>query len=85
MSTYTIVNTYPSNEDGYVYVDALVDDDTVTRRLILPEEPKAAQAKMDAYVSENTTAPDVPETSLDVLVDQTIEAKPIEDSPDEEI
>jgi glycine cleavage system aminomethyltransferase T len=76
MGIYKIIQTYPCNENGYVYVDALINDEEVPRRLILPDDPSAAQDKMLAYLDAENDTPVVVQdqtTSLDVLIDETVE------------
>lgn len=70
MSTYTITNTEPA-EEGYVYVDVIIDDATETIRLILPNDENAAKQKMTEYLNPEQIPAVV--TQVDSLIDQTIE------------
>lgn len=70
---YTIQSISPSNEEGYVYADVLINDETEPRRLILPENTEEAQATMEAYLQEEATPEPVVEAPVAELIDQTIE------------
>lgn len=73
MSTYTIINTYESNEQGYVYADVLINDEVEPRKLILPDDPKIAQNKMADYLYNEDNpviATNEVITKLDVLIDK---------------
>jgi hypothetical protein len=76
MSNYKIIYTEPA-EEGYVYVDVLINDSQDSIRLILPNDPEEAKQKMADYlaIEDGQVQPDAvsAETPLDVLVDQTIE------------
>lgn len=77
MATYEIKELYPCTEDGFVYADVLVNDETEPRRLIIPETTEDAQAVLAEYVTaeENAVAPPAPVVDAEVteLIDTPVE------------
>ena len=77
MATYEIKELYPCTEDGFVYADVLVNDETEPRRLIIPEATEDAQTVLAEYVTaeENAVAPPVPVVDAEVteLIDTPVE------------
>lgn len=59
MPSYTITNIEDSGEDGFVYADVIINDETEPRRLIIPEATDEAQAVLANYVQaeENVQLP----------------------------
>lgn len=77
MATYEIKEIYPCGEEGYVYADVLVNDDTEPRRLIIPEATGNAQVVMSRYMAaeENAVIPIEPVVDAEVieLIDTPVE------------
>ena len=77
MATYEINEIYPCGEEGYVYADVLVNDDTEPRRLIIPEATGNAQVVMSRYMAaeENAVIPIEPVVDAEVieLIDTPVE------------
>lgn len=73
---YTIKELYPSDEEGYVYADVLVNNETEPRRLIIPEDTDQAKAVLKDYLKEESVV-GADEITAEVaeLIDQTITVK----------
>jgi len=74
MGTYVIKELYQSNEDGYVYADVLINDESEPRRLIIPESIEEAKIILENYLNaeENLPIPVLPQVDVEVsaLIDQ---------------
>jgi glycine cleavage system aminomethyltransferase T len=77
MASYEIKEVYPCTEDGFVYADVLVNDETEPRRLIIPEATTEAQTILADYVTaeENAATPTPPVVDAEVteLIDTPVE------------
>ena len=75
MANYTITNLENSNEEGYVYADVIINDETKSRRLIIPEGTAAAEAVLAEYATneETITDPAIVTAEVSELIDQTQE------------
>lgn len=77
MTTYEIKELYPCTEEGFVYADVLVNDETEPRRLIIPEATEDAQTILAEYMTaeENAVTPAVPVVDAEVseLIDTPVE------------
>lgn len=72
---YTIQELYPSDEEGFVYADVLINDEAEPRRLILPEDTNAAKATMKEYLKAESQPEATVVAEVVELVDQTITVK----------
>lgn len=77
MASYEIKDLYPCDEEGFVYADVLVNDETKPRRLIIPSTTEEAQTVLADYVTaeENAAAPTPPVVEVEVaeLIDTPVE------------
>lgn len=77
MASYEIKELYPCTEEGFVYADVLVNDETEPRRLIIPEVTEDAQTILADYVTaeENAATPTPPVINAEVaeLIDTPVE------------
>lgn len=77
MATYEIKELYPCTEEGFVYADVIVNDETEPRRLIIPAVTEDAQTVLADYVTaeENAVAPTAPTVDAEVaeLIDTPVE------------
>jgi len=77
MASYEIKEVYPCTEDGFVYADVLINDETEPRRLIIPEATENAQTILADYVTaeENAATPTPPVVDAEVteLIDTPVE------------
>jgi len=75
MANYTITNLENSNEEGYVYADVIINDETESRRLIIPEATAEAELVLADYAinEETITDPAIVIAEVSELIDQTQE------------
>jgi glycine cleavage system aminomethyltransferase T len=77
MASYEIKEVYPCTEEGFVYADVIVNDETEPRRLIIPEATENAQTILADYVTaeENAATPTPPVVDAEVteLIDTPVE------------
>jgi len=77
MASYEIKEVYPCTEEGFVYADVLINDETEPRRLIIPEATENAQTILADYVTaeENAATPTPPVVDAEVteLIDTPVE------------
>jgi hypothetical protein len=77
MASYEIKDLYPCDEEGFVYADVLVNDETEPRRLIIPSKTEEAQTILADYVTaeENAVTPVLPVVEVEVaeLIDTPVE------------
>jgi glycine cleavage system aminomethyltransferase T len=77
MASYEIKDIYPCNEDGFVYADVLINDETEPRKLIIPSTTTEAQIILADYAiaEENATTPSLPVMEVEVveLIDTPVE------------
>ena len=59
MAIYEIKELFESPEEGFVYADVIINDETEPRHLIIPEATEEAQTVLETYVQaeENTPEP----------------------------
>lgn len=77
MTTYEIKELFPCTEDGFIYADVLINDETEPRRLIIPEATEDAQIILAEYVlaEENAVTPVAPviDAPVSELIDTPVE------------